>query len=834
MRFQPVVAKLFWYCIRFENIPISLTVIPVAQMFGAARSKILQNAEQSIDNTNTHVHDEMLPIAMSVANPVCSHTPSHSNADCHAKSSISYPSPTESVNDREEVCCVCLLDQWVIESLPFVPHGKPWPPPQNKTDIYCTCVRRPPRDLINETSGEAKQPGPINGTYDQVEIWHAEIEPLLQDDDGYWNVPLSLEVSEVTAEMDSIAMLNRIVSRRTFLWGQSPGDYLRYGTVQIDPGIFCAYIDLLLWVDRRMRIITPPALGKHLAKRMVATRALEFLGEIIAPPQFGLWTPHLPETPHPDFGPHPALPPPGQLYLRQMYQVLPYATDGQIMWLPHPVRPRYRPYPNLQTYNLGPITYEAAQVWHSDHNAAPAPYDQEEQARQARREEERRRALEPAPNYAAPLTEDGHIDAAWRQEVARVRNETPAYRMPLTGQGSINATWMPMYWINIGPPVEDAVLPQAIWDPTAHVREAPFPPRPDHEPYEGPVELACVVCYDAEISVKLLPCGHSSICMWCSQQLTRCPECRAPIQRREEVTSHPPPHESSTTLGSLEITSADERRAAQLMEDIYDDEIWGDEPHLEHLSQEERDQYYYDLDYDDYVEGKDDEAEQLNATERALIGALIHCPPTLRPREGTVPSLAPNYQPFAAAIYDSQNTHALTIETEMSGLCSRYVRHLLERRDPQSNLTVRDLVRYCLQHDFPFIVATGTDENSGHPLATHEHHFSTTLPNLTWLLISSAPTRQNRSNVTHVSLVTCEGVNLPILCSTMLGSTHIKRLVHAAQVVVQAYDDNGVQWLDGARIEEIEEMPMPVSSGASASTPILVQPQQGPPPPLHP
>jgi hypothetical protein len=48
-------------------------------------------------------------------------------------------------------------------------------------------------------------------------------------------------------------------------------------------------------------------------------------------------------------------------------------------------------------------------------------------------------------------------------------------------------------------------------------------------------KMRCVVCFEAPSTVILLPCRHEAVCRNCSNQLTECPICRAPI--REKISS---------------------------------------------------------------------------------------------------------------------------------------------------------------------------------------------------------------------------------------------------------------------------------------------------------
>ena len=46
---------------------------------------------------------------------------------------------------------------------------------------------------------------------------------------------------------------------------------------------------------------------------------------------------------------------------------------------------------------------------------------------------------------------------------------------------------------------------------------------------------ACKICFDNEINCVLLPCGHLVICLACSERLSDCPLCRAPITEAKVV-----------------------------------------------------------------------------------------------------------------------------------------------------------------------------------------------------------------------------------------------------------------------------------------------------------
>lgn len=40
----------------------------------------------------------------------------------------------------------------------------------------------------------------------------------------------------------------------------------------------------------------------------------------------------------------------------------------------------------------------------------------------------------------------------------------------------------------------------------------------------------CVICYDNDRSIGLLPCGHLCICGVCSGSITKCPMCRVKVK----------------------------------------------------------------------------------------------------------------------------------------------------------------------------------------------------------------------------------------------------------------------------------------------------------------
>ena len=59
--------------------------------------------------------------------------------------------------------------------------------------------------------------------------------------------------------------------------------------------------------------------------------------------------------------------------------------------------------------------------------------------------------------------------------------------------------------------------------------------------YTDAGETECLVCFDADKAVVLVPCGHYCLCAPCAQKLNgSCPMCRAPIQQiatREQINA---------------------------------------------------------------------------------------------------------------------------------------------------------------------------------------------------------------------------------------------------------------------------------------------------------
>ena len=76
-------------------------------------------------------------------------------------------------------------------------------------------------------------------------------------------------------------------------------------------------------------------------------------------------------------------------------------------------------------------------------------------------------------------------------------------------------------------------------------------------------DQACVVCWDAGISVGTDPCGHVCLCAGCASQLSSCPLCRAAITRRfraGQPAVGPPP--AALDRGVSNTISQEDVRAA--------------------------------------------------------------------------------------------------------------------------------------------------------------------------------------------------------------------------------------------------------------------------------
>ena len=44
--------------------------------------------------------------------------------------------------------------------------------------------------------------------------------------------------------------------------------------------------------------------------------------------------------------------------------------------------------------------------------------------------------------------------------------------------------------------------------------------------------LNCIICFDNQIQVVFLPCGHQLACLTCSQKMQTCPICRKEIESK--------------------------------------------------------------------------------------------------------------------------------------------------------------------------------------------------------------------------------------------------------------------------------------------------------------
>lgn len=56
--------------------------------------------------------------------------------------------------------------------------------------------------------------------------------------------------------------------------------------------------------------------------------------------------------------------------------------------------------------------------------------------------------------------------------------------------------------------------------------------KPDSKALANLPKLTCSICYDNEIEVVFLPCGHQLSCMKCSNELMKCPICREYIDKK--------------------------------------------------------------------------------------------------------------------------------------------------------------------------------------------------------------------------------------------------------------------------------------------------------------
>ena len=62
----------------------------------------------------------------------------------------------------------------------------------------------------------------------------------------------------------------------------------------------------------------------------------------------------------------------------------------------------------------------------------------------------------------------------------------------------------------------------------------PFSPPPPQPP-EAPRKRECVVCYDKEPTMAMIPCGHVCSCFDCAELLRECPMCRAPVLEARRI-----------------------------------------------------------------------------------------------------------------------------------------------------------------------------------------------------------------------------------------------------------------------------------------------------------
>ena len=69
--------------------------------------------------------------------------------------------------------------------------------------------------------------------------------------------------------------------------------------------------------------------------------------------------------------------------------------------------------------------------------------------------------------------------------------------------------------------------------PPLHPAAPSSPPPP--QPPEAPRTRECVVCYDKEPTMAMIPCGHVCACADCAGFLRECPMCRVPVLEARRI-----------------------------------------------------------------------------------------------------------------------------------------------------------------------------------------------------------------------------------------------------------------------------------------------------------
>jgi len=80
---------------------------------------------------------------------------------------------------------------------------------------------------------------------------------------------------------------------------------------------------------------------------------------------------------------------------------------------------------------------------------------------------------------------------------------------------------------------EETVRDRMPSGPPLHPAPPSSPPPP--QPPEAPPKRECVVCYDKEPTMAMIPCGHVCACDDCAEFLRDCPMCRAPVLEARRI-----------------------------------------------------------------------------------------------------------------------------------------------------------------------------------------------------------------------------------------------------------------------------------------------------------
>jgi hypothetical protein len=80
---------------------------------------------------------------------------------------------------------------------------------------------------------------------------------------------------------------------------------------------------------------------------------------------------------------------------------------------------------------------------------------------------------------------------------------------------------------------EERVRDRMTTGPPLHPAPPSFPTPP--QPPEAPWKRECVVCYDKEPTMAMIPCFHVCACEDCFRFLRECPMCRAPVFEAKRI-----------------------------------------------------------------------------------------------------------------------------------------------------------------------------------------------------------------------------------------------------------------------------------------------------------